>query len=628
MDKDTTPDDPAPETPENQPVDLSALQGFDFGTSWSESKSSGGGSRSFDRRPRHGDHRPRGDQAERKDRRPFKPGSFRKLVRRDGDGQGRPPRGSEPGRKPMGRPDVPKKVIEVSFYPEDNGFKALCKALRISSITYELFDIARTILEKEERFYMIIRPAVNPGEAGDEASLYVVESDGIPFLSKEAASQHALSNCLEHFFTTETTEVEAPTGSFSSIRKCGFTGELLGPPNFHRIKTIMADHHATKLSHMPFAKFESKIESVTEEEVIAEWVEKMKTQTSYTLKAEFGDPRSFEDGETARAFVKANLSDKMVRPLNSVRVEGTQISQIKDGLLKANLEFAWDRQKRFPLGTANLLRGRLRRQKFALYKKGSKGVSFVCAVKRRFREPKEAFSVMIEKLLNFLEANPLLPAKELAEKYLGFPTHAPEGEPALEMTKEQQTQFKAMTLDFQWLLKEGYIAEYSDGTIFAHPAAGPGQGVVPAKAEKPVKLEASKEEVAKEESAKSESSIPTTEVIANAEPPVAENAVAEEPKEVETPAAKESAAEVEVSPEVAESDEAPSEAKVEVAEEETPAAKESAAEVEVVPELTESDEAPSEAKVEVAEEETPAEPTAEKPPSKDPESELKEPAKG
>ena len=58
----------------------------------------------------------------------------------------------------------------------------------------------------------------------------------------------------------------------------------------------MADHHATRLSNIPFAKFESRIESVTEEEVIAEWLEKMKTQTTYVLKPEFGEPRTFEDG--------------------------------------------------------------------------------------------------------------------------------------------------------------------------------------------------------------------------------------------------------------------------------------------------------------------------------------------
>ena len=495
-------EEPAIESEEGSGIDLSALQGFDFGTSWSETKPVGGGGKSFDRRPGRGGRPPRGDRSDRKDRRSFKPGGFRKGPRSDDREQGGRPDRQGQGRRNPGRPDIPKKVVEVSFYPEDNGFKALCKALRISTITYELFDIARTILEKDERFYMIIRPVDAKGAPNEDGCLYVSEADGIPFRFEDAALQHALTNCLDHFFTSETKEVEPPSGSFSAIRKCGFTGELLGPPNFHRIKKIMADHHASRLSNMPYAKFESRIESVTEEEVIAEWLEKMKTQTSYTLKGEFGEARDFEDGETARAFVKANLADKLVRELKSARVEGSQISKINDGLLRANLDFAWDRQKRFPLDTANLLRGRLRRQKFALYKKGSKGVSYVCAVKRRFREPNESFSDAIQELLTFLDANAGMAVKDLSEKYLGFTTIAAEGEDAIVLTDEQQAKHKAMTMDFQWLLKEGYIAEYSNGTIFAHPPAGPGQGVVPPRSDKPAekksKAEASKEAVVKE----------------------------------------------------------------------------------------------------------------------------------
>lgn len=482
------PVEPAAKAPEETQVDLSALQGFDFGTNWSESKPSSGSGRSFDRGPGRRERRPRGQQPDRKDRRPFNPGSFHKSGRRDGGEHGdRDSRSSGPGRRQTGRPDIPRKVVEVSFYPEDHGFKALCKALRTSTITYELFDIARIILEKEERFYLMVHPVETSreGEASEE-SLFVVESDGLPFLREDSAKQHALSDCLEHFFISETKEVEPPSGSFSSIQKCGFTGELLGPPNYHRLKKILADHHASRLSNMPYAKFESRIESIKEEEVIAEWLEKMKTQTTYTLKPEFGEPRVFEDGETARAFVKANLSDKMVRSLKSVRLEGPQLSKVMDPLLKANLDFAWERQKRFPLDTANLLRGRLRRQKFALYKKGSKGVSFVCAVKRKFRKSDEAFSEPVQKLLEFLEANPNIKVKDLSEQYLGFSTHAVEGEPPPELTEEQQRRLKAMTLDFQWLLKEGYIAEYSDGSIYAHPADGAAQGGGEAKPADPV----------------------------------------------------------------------------------------------------------------------------------------------
>jgi hypothetical protein len=472
MEKDTKQDSNSPEMPDNKLVDLSALQGFDFATNWSESKSGRSNVRDFDRK----DRKPRGNQADRKDRRPFKPGSFRKS---EGSSQGEKergaPRSAPEWRKPYVRPEIPKTVVEVLFFPEDNGFNALCKALRISTITYELFDIARTFLLKEERFHMQLRSVdekPNDGEQPD-SSLYVVLSDGLPFLSESAALEYAMANCLDYFFTAETSEVEAPSGSFNSIQKCGITGELLGPPNYHRLKKIMIDHHASRLSNMPFAKFESGVETIKDEEVIAAWLEKMKTQTTYTLKPEFGEARQFEDGETARSFAKANLASKLVSEVKSVHLDGSLISKIQDPQIKANLEFAWERQKRFPLETANLLRGRLRHQKFALYKKGTKGVSYVCAVKRRFREPNEALSLQVQKLIEFIEGNLKITAKELPLKFLGFTTYATDGESPPELTDDQKIQFKSYSLDFQWLLKEGYIAEYSDGTVFAHPAVEP-----------------------------------------------------------------------------------------------------------------------------------------------------------
>lgn len=515
MDKDTKQDPDTSESPDKDLVDLSALEGFNFATNWSESKSGRSNVRDFSR----SDRKPRGNQADRKDRRPFKPGNFHKSKGSTHDEQRRgTPGSSSDRRKPYGRPEIPKTIVEVSFYPEDIGFLAICKALRVSTITYELFDIARTILEKSERFYMVLRPVDEKptDDAPSDSSLYTVEADGLPFLSESAAVVHSLANCLDHFFTKDTLEVEAPTGSFTSIQKCGITGELLGPPNYHRLKKIMAGHHASRLSSMPYAKFESRVESVKEEEVIAEWLEKMKIQTTYNLKPEFGEARQFEDGETARAFAKANLASKLVNEVKSAHVDGSLLTKIKDPLIKANLEYAWECQKRFPLETANLLRGRLRRQKFSLYKKGTKGVSFVCAVKRRFRELTENLSIPVQKLIEFIEENPKVSAKEIPLKFLGFATFPTEGETPTELTDDQQTKLKAYSLDFLWLLKEGYISEYSDGTVYAHPAV---EAALVAKNKGPKKQKIVAEPAA-EKSKKVAESQKQSEVVSSDEPAV------------------------------------------------------------------------------------------------------------
>ncbi len=464
MAKDANTKERVPQPQEREPVDLSALRDFDFGPNWSDAATAKpAGKEPGPRRSRP--TRKRGDPTRKRERRKSKPRTSRGEAR-SGERKGKA--GKPPQRHPRFEP--PPKVVEVDFVPEEIGFRALCRAMKANSITYDLFDIARILLRKPERHTVVIRPLQDSNEEDDPGRgwLYVVKADGMPFLDESAAVGHALSRCLDHCFTAETVEAEPPRGIFNVVRRCGITGELLGPPNYHRYKQITRDHHANRLSNMPFHKFESRIETVKDEAVIQAWVEKMKTLTRYALKPEFGGERVFQEAELARAYVRVHLKDKLVGRVKHLRLEGRQTRKLVDPLIKANIEFFRDRQIRFPLDTANGLRGRLRGQNFFLYKKGSKGVSYVCAVKRKFRDPDQIFSDRVQKIIEFLEAHPGIPIKEFTEQYLEFGIFGKESEPAPELTEEQKERLKALRVDFRWLLKEGYISEYADGRVFAH----------------------------------------------------------------------------------------------------------------------------------------------------------------
>jgi hypothetical protein len=129
------------------------------------------------------------------------------------------------------------------------------------------------------------------------------------------------------------------------------------------------------------------------------------------------------------------------------------------------IEGAYERQLRFPLDTANQLRGRLRREHFTIFKKGSKGVSYVCAVKRKFRVPGQVFGESIGSLISFIEEHPLVKAGELASKMLGIDVPA-EG---ASYTLEQKEKIVRMQGDLIWLVREGYVTEFIDGGLYAPP---------------------------------------------------------------------------------------------------------------------------------------------------------------
>ncbi|MGJ3242009.1 MAG: hypothetical protein ACFE0O_03485 [Opitutales bacterium] len=524
---------------DDEAVDLSELQGLTFGPDWGSEKRPQSGSRSGRSGGAGRDAGPRGNNEPRKDRRP---------PRRPG---GRPsdsgPRGD---RRPGGRPTAPpfQPVVHVDFYPEDEPFAVLAKALRASYRTYELFEIARLILEKPERHVFVLRPLEPDARERDAVNgpdaIYLSVPDGLPFESEEAAVTHVLKHHIGRFFVTEEVEVEPPKGNFPVINRCKLTGELLGPPNYHRYQELVQRHYASRISNMPFDRYLEKIESVRDEEAVNAWLDKMRKTTRYTLRtpgverthASSGDKQpadetgsaeaataeaspppepdakgasnppeaetaaepettevdapssaasedagstsavapdapSFEGLEAARRHLLTHEKERVVRSTDSARISGRLLAEMPEGRLKRSVEAAREQQIKFPLETANHLRGRLRRLQFHIYKKGSKGVSYVCAVKRRFRDPDTVFADSINELVEFIEKHPMIPAADLPEKMLGF--KLPKDGESLEA--DQDAKLKQLKRDLRWLITEGYVTEYGDGKLFApEPMQPPG----------------------------------------------------------------------------------------------------------------------------------------------------------
>jgi hypothetical protein len=555
-------DDTAPkEKPaeEFNKLDLSQLQGFSFGTQWTQDKSSPSERRE---RGEPGGDRPRRDFAggpERRDRRTFRRpagggaepgpggpaagggerrefsgdrpprregGEYRGGPRRDGPGGGDRPRYGRGAPQDRGPYESP--YYSVTFYPEDTSFNTLVQTIRKSCRTVELFEIARTVVAKTDRFVVVVAhktptaPAT-PAPAAEaavkpRAVFYIAVADGMPFESEDAAIAHVLGNHLDKFFDTAEVEVEPPKGNFQVINKCGITGELLGPPNYHRYNQIVQQHHAAKLPRMAFEAFRSRIETIRDPEVVNQWLAKMKKATRFTWKfspgakpapapaapaepaaaapaegapAEAAAPAPtpaapvapvFDALEDARAYLLSHARDKVVRVVEHARIHGKVAETIPPGEIRRAIEGALERQRRFPLDTANALRGRLRREHFTIFKKGSKGVSYVCAVKRKFRVPGQTFSDTIGALIAFIEAHPMIRASELQTKFLGLaatpPASKPEAGAAPEATAapaepvlsiEDRARLSRMQGDLVWLVREGYVTEFIDGRLFAPP---------------------------------------------------------------------------------------------------------------------------------------------------------------
>ncbi|MCX6954422.1 MAG: hypothetical protein NTV51_19900, partial [Verrucomicrobia bacterium] len=201
---------------------------------------------------------------------------------------------------------------------------------------------------------------------------------------------------------------------------------------------------------------------------------------------------TFDSLEDARLYLLTQARDKVVRTTESARFHGKVAETMPPGEIRRAIEGALERQRKFPLDTANALRGRLRREHFTIFKKGSKGVSYVCAVKRKFRVPGQTFSDSIGALISYIESHAMVRASELPAKFLGLtlpaPTKAPaapapvaDGTPAAEapaapapaaeptLTIDERAKLARLQGDLVWLVREGYVTEFIDGRLFAPP---------------------------------------------------------------------------------------------------------------------------------------------------------------
>ena len=147
---------PSPSDKSTNSIDLDALSGLSFGPDWADEKSAS----SSPRKSSGERHAPRSH----KDRRPAPASASRDrrgAGRPSADRSGRQPERGGHARSESGRGSpaaVFQPTVKVDLFPQDEAFDALVKRLRASARTYQLFEITHLLLEKPERFVVLLTP--------------------------------------------------------------------------------------------------------------------------------------------------------------------------------------------------------------------------------------------------------------------------------------------------------------------------------------------------------------------------------------------------------------------------------------------------------------------------------------
>lgn len=507
---------PAPETPSSendQPVDLSALADFSFGPAWASDSSarttySGrdpssadergdrprsrfssdrgarrDGGRPFDRsRAPRGDRPPREDRGDRPprpprdarggDRPPRDPSAPRPAFRKDDRGDRRGPRGPRPPRERM--------AVDIAFLPDRERLMLVVRDIQASGRAFPLMDIASRFLEHEDSHFLKLELPKPKAEGEVRKTFFQCRECKRVFTTRANAEAHILAAHLDVFFATEEVEVEPPSGAFSSVARCGFSGELLGPPNFHAYNERINELWSTRFSHIPKADYLARIETVRDDALLEQWKQSMTRKTVYRLKlapapapaadapaadapAEaaapapeaapavpaLGDPM---DKAAAQDWMRAKQLAGMIRESPRCMVPGTQARHWDDPTLRASVDSARYREKQFAFSLSLALRPAFRHLRLHLFKINARE-TYVSAIQPVAFD--EAGATDLDKeIVAFLRAvETSYTRKTLLEGMR--PGVAPESDEASEVLRHLQD-----------LLAHGVIVELHTGTLF------------------------------------------------------------------------------------------------------------------------------------------------------------------
>jgi hypothetical protein len=404
-------------------------------------------------RPRNRDrNRDRGGprKPDRRDERPKREERGRR-PRPDG---ARPDRGAQQDR----RPEVPSAplAVTVRFLPHGRSFENVIAQIKSAPVAYSVFALARLFLEKPERYE--VRLTMPEG-----AQLFQLGENGAAASDRRILERSAFASARDDFYTVEVTQSEPLKGNFTNVARCRLSGTLLGPTNHHAYQPQLRTLYETRFSRrMSFADYQRQIDVVSDPAVVEQWKEQARNVTTYHVK-DAEPPQAFTNAAEAERHFRQTHLPGLLREANELTISGVLSRKLPDRRLGRAIEDAWAQETRSPSKMMQELAAGLRQAGLNIFRH-RRGMLFVSPVRARvFGHERAGVSASINAILEKIEKTPGINRKQLAEQLAVADADAGAAERA------------KMTLanDLHWLIREGYVVEFNDGTLDLPRAKGP-----------------------------------------------------------------------------------------------------------------------------------------------------------
>jgi hypothetical protein len=204
---------------------------------------------------------------------------------------------------------------------------------------------------------------------------------------------------------------------------------------------------------MSFADYQRQIEIVNDAELINRWKDEARKATTYTTSRE-QVPSTFSSASDAERHFRSHYLAGLITTAEEATVSGVASRRLPDRNLNRAVEDAWVRETRSPSGMMQELALRLRKEGLHVFRH-RRGMLFVSPIRtRNFVHEHTGVSPAVNAILEGLAGTVPMNRKQLFDKLIG------------DTTAERAASRKlAFASDLRWLINEGYVIEFNDGSL-------------------------------------------------------------------------------------------------------------------------------------------------------------------
>ena len=342
--------------------------------------------------------------------------------------------------------EIPKRYdspfankFKITVNPDKTILDTLKRGIRKSGISYSLEEINSAIIDKKNRLQITI-------EHLKEETFFITTFDNSVFYTKSNAINHIVEKGLKHVVDITETIGENPSGNFKNILKCPESGILLPPKSFHDFEAIIKTHLIEKKIKLNYNNYLNKLITVKDEITINEWKITPLKKLIFTTKEIGSTKRSFNSIEAVQGYISSTETNQFIKTNKVIKIKGDSIDNFEKDLARFISDFLknsyqWKKDLFF-----NTLIN-FKKSGFYIFKYGPKNYLFAAGQKPKTIEITK-ISENCVKIVKYIQKTE--PIKIIS---------------ILSQSGEMKLEKNQILVELKWLVKEGYVKEFSDGTI-------------------------------------------------------------------------------------------------------------------------------------------------------------------